>query len=209
MPPGCASDSPNRDRSGAWSGCRWSASPARCSKCVAAARHSRVEERRCQWVMHLGCLRSSRGDLFRPAKSADAHAEQANASLERYPTQTRACRAANRHGVLRGRGDGLVARDRLEVVVTQLQADRSSDITLALQIARKAFAELRKDSCKGFAIALRGEVALKCCLAADRDRLAEGHHRALVAAVGRVMHPGPAARAEAVDQPGRIGACEI
>ena len=91
-----------------------------------------------------------------------------------------------------GASSVLVARDRLEVVVAQLEADRPADVALALQIV----ARRRTHSSVKIARQLRrGRAARDRSRSNVVSRLIDfgslyGDHGALVAAVRRLVHPG-------------------
>ena len=106
----------------------------------------------------------------------DAHAEEADAPLERHALQALARRAPDRLRILRRVLDRAIARDRLEVVEAQLDADRPADVALAREIAGEAHAQIGEDLRQLGAIAAHRQVAIERGLAADRLRLALGDH---------------------------------
>src|SRR5581483_7023162 len=139
------------------------------------------------------------GPGSRAAQVADAHADQAHRALERYAAERLEGRLADGAGVARRRGERHVARHRPEVGVTQLHADRAARVSARAQVLGDLRAQPGE---RPGDLAALARVALEGGLAAARLRLAEGHDRALVAAVRALVQPAPVARAEALDQIG-------
>jgi hypothetical protein len=153
---------------------------------------------------------------------AAAHARPPPARGRRRARRADGCGASSgtrfRHSPA-GAADRLRILRRLAIVwsrVTVLKLSKRSlrpivrpDVALAPQVVAHAFAQLGEDARQRLAIALRREVALERCLAADRLGLAERDHGPLVAAVRRVVQPCAVVRAEVLDEPGRIGCGEL
>ena len=82
---------------------------------------------------------------FGNRERADPHAEQPDPPIEGHALQAFARGAADRARVLGRRGDGLVARHGVEVVVAKLEPDRLARVALALKIVGNADAKLGED----------------------------------------------------------------
>ena len=82
-------------------------------------------------------------------------------------------------------------------------------VALARQVAGELRAQVGEDRAELVAVAHRVQVAVEGGLAADRLRLARGHHRPLVAAVRGGVQPGAEALAEVLDQERRLGGGDV
>src|SRR4051812_41940319 len=87
-----------------------------------------------------------RSDFGGRLESRCTDAEQADLAIELHALQAFARGAPDDASVLRRFLQRAVARDGLEVVVAQLQADGATRISLAPQIVGHAGAEFRKDA---------------------------------------------------------------
>jgi len=101
------------------------------------------------------------------------------------------------------------ARDRAEVAIAQLDADRTAGVSLALQIIADTFAKLGEDCRQLLAIARRRQVTIERRLATDRLRLAVRDDGPLVAAVCGVVHPLAMDATERLDEKRMLGIREI
>src|SRR5574343_234430 len=135
---------------------------------------------------------------------AHAHPQQADAAVKLNTLEALAGELPDASCIGRVAVDALVAGDALEVVVTDLDANGAALVAFAPQIGRHLFAQAGEDGTQFLAVAHRVQVALECCFAAHADRFALGHHRALVAAPGRIVQPSPVALAKVLHQPGLV-----
>eukprot|EP01136_Pigoraptor_vietnamica_P044545 Opistho-1_new@21414 len=135
---------------------------------------------------------------------AHAHAQQADAPVQVHPLEAQAGLAADGGGVRGEVVQGHVARDDLEIVVAQLDADGLARVALAAQILRNLLAQAGEDGAERGAVAHRVQVALEGGFAAHAHRLALGLHGALVAAPGHLVQPGAVALAEVFDEPAAL-----
>lgn len=78
-------------------------------------------------------------------ESADAHPQQTDAPVQRYPLEASAGRQANHLLVIGGMRDAEVARHRLEIVEAQLNANGIAAVALALEIVADPATQLGKD----------------------------------------------------------------
>jgi hypothetical protein len=88
-----------------------------------------------------------------------------------------------------GAGQREVARDGLEVLEAQLDADGAAGVALALQVFGHLLGQLGEDGAQLGAVAHGVQVAVEGGLAAHRHRLAVRHHRPVVAAVRGLVQP--------------------
>ena len=103
----------------------------------------------------------------------------------------------------------VVARDGLEVVVANFDADGAALVAFALQIGRDLLAQAGEHRAEFLAVAHGVQVALEGGLAAHAHRLALGHHGAVVAPPGGLMQPCAVAFAEVLQQPSGVAFGEL
>ena len=132
---------------------------------------------------------------------ADAYAEQTQATRQRHALETLAGGKPDSLRVCRVLDQGLIARGDLEIIKTQLDANGLAHVSLSLQVAGDLLAQAREDCAQFGTVAHGVQVALEGGFAAHRHGLAVSGYRAIVAAPGGAVHPGPGALTEVVDQP--------
>ena len=98
----------------------------------------------------------------------------------------------------------LVTRGDAEIGIAQLDAKGACHIALALQVGRYLLAQARENLPQFGLVMDCVQVAVKRGFAADADRLAVRHHRAVVAAPGGFVQPVAVALSKLLHQPERI-----